>query len=306
MHRIILTGATSMIGIAFIKECILCGTEVVAIAHKNSNRSALIPDSRAVSVIKADLDELKELSLPECDAFCHFGWAGTSREERDDPTVQCANISYTLDAAELASRSGCKVFLGAGSQAEYGRVDGKITTETCVQPLTCYGTAKFAAGRLSRRFCDDRGIKHIWTRIFSVYGAGDGENTMIKYALRCFSEGETAHFSAAVQPWNYLYERDAAKLFYLLCERAETSGVYNVASDDTRPLKSFIEEMRAVAGNGAKCDYAPADAGVIGFDPDISKTTAAVGGFVFTGFADGIRSMMKDLNNVGGACAAIR
>ena len=121
---------------------------------------------------------------------------------------------------------------------------------------------------------------------------------MIKYALRCFSEGETAHFSAAVQPWNYLHERDAAKLFYLLCERAKTSGVYNVASDDTRPLKSFIEEMRAVAGD-AKCDYAPSSPDVIGLDPDISETLTAVGEMDFIPFSDGIAEMLPLYGRAG-------
>lgn len=298
MRRMIITGATSMLGAALTNECIRRGTEVVAIAHRGSKKLSAVPRGDLVTLIEADLGELCAKDLPESDALCHFGWAGTSREQRNDPNVQCENIAQTLCAARLACECGCKVFLGAGSQAEYGKVDGRITTETRVQPLTCYGTAKFAAGKLSRRFCDDHGILHVWTRIFSVYGPHDGESTMIKYALRCFSEGGTAHFSAAVQPWNYLHERDAAKLFYLLCERAKTSGVYNVASDDTRPLKSFIEEMRAVAGD-AKCDYAPSSPDVIGLDPDISETLAAVGEMNFIPFSEGIAEMLPLYKRAG-------
>ena len=288
MSRIIVTGATSMLGTALIKEYIEHGADVIAIARKGSGRLSAIPKNKRVTVVEADLNEFGRLSFPESDVLFHFGWAGTSREERNDPDVQCANISYTLDAAKLASKSGCKVFLGAGSQAEYGKVNGTITAEMRVQPLTCYGAAKFAAGKLSRRFCEERGIKHIWTRIFSVYGPHDGDGTMIKYALRCFASGETARFSAAVQPWNYLYEKDAGRIFRLLCEKAET-GVYNVASDDTRPLKSFIEEIRNFYPD-AKCRYADGilpDA--IGLEPDISELLSSIGKIEFTPFADGIR-----------------
>ena len=48
--------------------------------------------------------------------------------------MQEPNIQYTMDAVCLAKRLGCKLFVGAGSQAEYGRVDGKIGSNTPVNP----------------------------------------------------------------------------------------------------------------------------------------------------------------------------
>ena len=76
-----------------------------------------MPRGDLVTLIEADLGELCAKDLPESDALCHFGWAGTSREQRNDPNVQCENIAQTLCAARLACECGCKVFLGAGSQA---------------------------------------------------------------------------------------------------------------------------------------------------------------------------------------------
>lgn len=53
----------------------------------------------------------------------HFGWMGTTGAARNDMDLQCRNIAYTIDAVRLAQRFGCKTFIGAGSQAEYGRTE---------------------------------------------------------------------------------------------------------------------------------------------------------------------------------------
>lgn len=96
---------------------------------------------------------------------------------------QLQNIQYTLDAVELASRIGCKKFVGAGSQAEYGRVEGVLSASTPVFPENGYGIAKLCAGQMSRILCEQKQIEHIWTRILSIYGPYDGENTMIMSSI---------------------------------------------------------------------------------------------------------------------------
>ena len=237
-----------------------------------------------------------QIDLP-CDVFYHFAWDGTSKETRDDPQTHLNNIQYTLDAVGLAHRLGCRKFIGAGSQAEYGIYSGKIYPDTRVEPILSYGIAKYAAGKLSRKICDRDGITHIWTRIFSVYGEHDSENTMIQYALRQFRAGKPAHFSAATQTWNYLYETDAGKIFYLLGEKEVPSGTYCVASEDTRPLKNFILEMQQVYGNGAQCIFAPpSNEKMVSLDPDITSLVEAIGWRPQTSFAEGIRKIIEKIS----------
>lgn len=298
MKRVIVTGATSMLGGALIKECIANGVEVVAIARNGSDKSGRIPSNKLVEVVQCDLDKLKQLNISGvADVLYHFAWAGTSRENRDDPRTHLSNVEYTLDAIELAHRCGCKMFVGAGSQAEYGICTGKIYPETRVQPVTSYGIAKYAAGKLGAKLCQKLNMKCVWTRIFSVYGEHDGENTMIKYALRQFTSGQPAQFSAATQMWNYLYEGDAGKIFYLLSEKDVPEGVYNVASDDTCPLKDFILELKEICGKEAVCQFAtPSNQPTVSLDPDISGLTQAIGWHPDTTFKQGILNMINKNN----------
>ena len=298
IHRIIVTGATSMLGGALIEECLAHGMEVVALVRNNSPKIARLPKSPRLTLVEAELTDLHsvQIDLP-CDVFYHFAWGGTSKATRDDPQTHLNNVQYTLDAVGLARRLGCTKFIGAGSQAEYGIYSGKIYPDTRVEPILSYGIAKYAAGKFSRKICDRDGITHIWTRIFSVYGEHDNENTMIQYALRQFRAGKPAQFSAATQMWNYLYEKDAGKIFYLLGEKDVPSGTYCVASEDTRPLKDFILEMQQVYGNGAQCVFAPpSNEKTVSLDPDITSLVETIGWHPQTSFAEGIRRVIKNIS----------
>lgn len=264
VDRVIVTGATSMIGVAIIKECLENNTEVLAIIRKGSRNADRLPKSELLTVRECNLDEFASVTdiQKKYDVFYHLAWDYTSKAFRDEPVRQERNIKYTLDAVELAKRTGCRKFIGAGSQAEYGRVEHIISPDTELNPEIAYGIAKYAAGRLSRKMCDGYHITHIWGRIFSVYGRNDNTETMLNYAINQFQKGETAYFSAGTQLWDYLHEDDAGKIFYLLGLRGNESKVYCVASGQSRPLRDFISDMREAFGKETLCEFAKDSEGV--------------------------------------------
>lgn len=237
-----------MLGIATIQRCMEHNIRVTALSRKNSRRKKYLPQSELLSFIECELKELNKISLPEenYDVFYHFGWCFTDRTTRDDPVLQSKNIEYTLEAVQMAHRYGCKKFIGAGSQAEYGFHHEMITEDTSVRPEVCYGYAKYTAGKMAEKLCDRLGMTCVWTRTFSVYGRYDGENTLISYALQQYRKGRCARFSSGMQMWDFLFEEDAGEYFYLLGEKADRSIVVNVASGDARLLREYIEEMAGV------------------------------------------------------------
>lgn len=128
------------------------------------------------------------------DTFYHIAWGYTGAARNKSTRLQSKNIDYTLDAVEAAAKLGCKRFIGAGSQAEYGPLDREmIGPDAPEHPTTPYGVSKLAAGKLSKLLCKELGIEWIWPRIFSVYGIYDKESTMVMTALHQFlAEEETA------------------------------------------------------------------------------------------------------------------
>lgn len=255
--RILVTGATSMLGIATIEAALKSGTEIFAIIRPNSDRKKRLPAYDKLHVIETDITRLKETGVMPvgCDCFYHFAWKGTNKIERDNPLIQEENIRYTLDAVQFAHKCGCKTFVGAGSQAEYGLVDGVIDDHTRFLPVTSYGTAKLSAGLLSRTLCEQYGIVHIWGRVFSVYGPHDNEGTMLDYAIKQFQAGQMAMFSSATQMWNYLYESDAGMIFYLLGEKGKKTASYRIAHSVSRPLRDYVTELSKVMNTESLCCF---------------------------------------------------
>lgn len=258
MKKAVITGPTGAIGMALIKKFISERKPVLAICHKGSSRIGNIPDSPFVTVLEADLSEYKTLSAGcggagTCDVFYHFAWNGTVGEARNDMHLQSHNIADTMEAVELAGRLGCHTFIGAGSQAEYGRTEGMLTPELPTAPENGYGMAKLCAGQMSRVMCEKMRMKHIWCRVLSVYGPYDGAGSMVMSAIRKFISGEQTAFTPGEQTWDYLYSKDAAEIFYALGDKGIHGSVYCVGSGQERMLKSYIKDIYQVVKENAGC-----------------------------------------------------
>lgn len=295
MKKAIITGPTGAIGMALIGKLLQEGADVLAIVHRGSQRTDQIPKHPRLQLIEADLKDLADITLQEQDweVFYHLAWGGTFGDARNNLECQIDNIRFTLDAVRLAHRSGCSTFIGAGSQAEYGRYEGVLQAHTPTYPENGYGMAKLCAGQMSRQLCEQLGMNHIWTRILSVYGPYDGENTMISSAIRNLAAGKPTHFTKGEQLWDYLYSGDAADIFYLLGLHGKSGKTYVVGSGTARPLREYIETLAkklGVGGNLGIGDVPYTDKQVMHLKADIRPLLEDLGYVPGTGFDEGIEA----------------
>lgn len=247
------TGVTGAIGMALLKVLLREGAEVYVICRPESKRINRLYGLEGIHLIECELSQLKEIKKSEIgsiDVFYHLGWDGTFGNERNNMYLQNKNVEWTLDAVCLAERLDCRIFVGAGSQAEYGRAEGVLKADTPVFPENGYGIAKLCAGQMSRVLCRSKGIKHIWTRILSIYGPYDREDTMVMSAIRKLLRNEKVSFTKAEQMWDYLYSEDAGEVLYLLSEMGQDGNTYVIGSGTVKPLAEYIYKIRdAAAGN---------------------------------------------------------
>ena len=299
--KAVITGATGAIGMALIKELSERGDEILVLCRASSARSKRIPDAANIKKIDCPLDKMNELELDEkYDAFFHFAWEGTTGEARNDMYLQNRNVKHTLDAVSLAARLGCSVFIGAGSQAEYGRVETDLNASTPAFPENGYGMAKLCAGQMSRIMCSQLGIRHIWTRILSVYGEYDGANSLISFAIGKALSCERASFTAGEQVWDYLYSGDAAKAMVALAERGRDGGIYCLGSGKKRLLREYLEVLRDTANPEAELglgDRPYPDKQVMYLCADIGDLVADTGYTPQTEFEDGIKKTIEWYKN---------
>ena len=307
IKKIALTGATGAIGMALIERCISENVEVIVFVRADSARRSRIPDNEYVTVVACGLDEMRDIEVTAkmqgCEVFYHFAWEGTSGAARNDMYMQNRNVEHTLDAVHLAAKMGCKVFVGAGSQAEYGRVEGVLTPDTPCYPETGYGIAKHCAGRMSAYECMNNDMAHVWARILSVYGPYDNERSMIISVIRKLLAGESPSLTAGEQIWDYLYSADAADMLYELGSNAladkddpKVSRIYCIGSGRAMPLRQYIEMMRDEIDSGISLGFGDipyGDRQVMRLEADISDVVRDTGYTPRTGFAEGIRETIK-------------
>ena len=301
MKRAIVTGSTGMLAIATTEVLLDEGYEVVCIARPGSARMSNIPSDERITVVELEMSMISKLpeilkasGIEEAELFFHFAWVGTHGDSRNDMDIQVVNIKAAVDAVRAAAALGCKAFMGAGSQAEYGRVkDGtKLTPDLACFPENGYGIAKLCAGNMTRVEAEKLGIKHVWVRILSTYGPYDGAHTMVMSAIAGMAEGMTIPFTKGEQMWDYLYAKDAARAFFLAATKGKPSSVYTVGSGNIMPLADYIKTIRDIVSPGlplgiGQMDYYPGQ--VMYLAADISKLTEDTGFCPAYTFEEGIK-----------------
>ncbi len=298
MKSIAVTGATSMIGVALIKQCIQNNIQVLALIRPGTKRIDRLPVSDLITAINCDLDALNsvQINFTGIDIFYHIGWSYTDKEGRKSPELQERNVQYTLDAVRLAHKLGCKRFVGTGSQAEYGRVKSIIGPQTPVNPETAYGVAKYASGKLSQFECENLGIEHIWIRVFSVYGTNDNEGTLLTTFISKVQANEQMQLTKCEQIWDFLHEDDAGCALFLLGEKGNTGKIYCLGSGIRSSLLSFLETAKNIVNplyqlSAGTLPYSEQQ--VMFLCADISSLTKDTGWQPVISFEEGIRKIYE-------------
>lgn len=297
LRAAVVTGPTGAVGQALCRRLLDGGATVYAVCRPGSPRAAALPrhpDLHQVACDAAALDTLPGL-LPgrRADAFFHLAWAHTIGPGRDDMPAQAGNILDTLAAVRAAHALGCAVFVGAGSQAEYGRAEGKLCPDTPTFPQTGYGMAKLCAGQMARAACRQLGMAGVWARVLSVYGPHDGPNTMVSTVIRTLLAGGCPPLTAGEQQWDYLYAADAAEALCRMAQYGRAGAVYPLGSGQARPLREYIETMRdaidpALPLGFGQLPYAPGQ--VMHLEADLTALRQDTGFAPRTPFEAGIRA----------------
>ena len=243
----IVTGPTGAIGTALIRELLAGGSSVFAVVRPGSPRNARLPVHPNVTAVECDLaeyDRLPGLIDSPCDAFFHLAWGGTFGAARNDMALQEHNVAAAISAVNAAHALGCQVFVGVGSQAEFGHVQGVLHPDLPCHPDTGYGAAKLAASHLTRVACRQNGIRHGWCRVLSTFGPGDAPYTLVMSTLLNMRAGKATPFTKGDQIWDYLYSEDVARALIAVAEKGRDGSIYCLGSGKPRRLRDYITAIR--------------------------------------------------------------
>lgn len=263
MKNVIVTGATSMIGVALINELVkdFKIQNIYAVVRSGCDKIDRLPLDERIKIIYCDISEYSNLSnyiQNKCDTFYHLAWTRTLtyNESYNDIILNCKNIQNVLEAMCVAKKIGCNKFIGTGTQAEYGvECIDSFSPESVCKPVRADGIAHLAAGQLAKCYADKIEMDCIWMRVFSIYGEYDRKNSMISSTIIKLLNKEHCSFTKSEQKWDYLYANDAGKAFYLVGKKVQGSHIYCLGSGVAKPLKEYIEKIRDIVSPNAELGF---------------------------------------------------
>ncbi|MBD9094281.1 MAG: NAD(P)-dependent oxidoreductase [Bacteroides oleiciplenus] len=297
--RILLTGATGFLGSHIAEALCALGYDVLLTKRTISDiwRCATFADKVRWTDTDSDTFETDVLAF-QPSVIINSAWHGVSAHERDSWHDQLGNLYYQQRLLDLAKQLGVKVFIGIGSQAEYGIFDGCIDEEYPANPNSAYGAIKLAAQKIVKAFCDENYITWYWFRLFSCFGEREGENWLIPSVITRMLKNESEmDFTGGEQVYSYLYVRDLGRVIAKVCtHESAVSGIYNLSSQKQLTLQELIKEIQVRINTDFKLNFGvlPYRVGqpmkVIG---DSTKFVKAFGPLEQTSLSDGLETTIK-------------
>ena len=294
--RCLVTGASGHLGSYLVRRLLREGAQVFALVRPKSDLWRLADVLDQVNVIRADLSDIAraQSSITEAkpEATFHLAWQGVTSGFKNDAQQITLNVTGSLNLFEIIRTAGCKLWVGVGSQAEYGTHNNILTEETPLRPATAYGIAKLCVGLLTKKLCELADIRYIWLRLLATYGPKDDERHLIPSVIRSLLSHERPLLTSGDQEWDYLYIEDAADAIYQAAVTESAEGVFNLSSGEAHTVRKLVEQIRNIIDPSLPLAFGeiptPANQ-IMRLQADISKLREAIGWTPQTSLEEGLR-----------------
>ncbi len=245
--RVLLTGAFGFLGAHVSSALRARGDDVLAVRRAANSR----PISEGVQVIDCDLADADRVAAvlheyrPE--GIVHLAWF-TARETYWTAPENLACIAQGLHLLRMASASGCRRFVGAGTCAEYDWSHASLVERvTPCLPRSLYGTAKLALGLVGERFAEPRDLSFAWARYGFLFGEDEAAGRLVGSAIETLAAGRDFACSHGRQIRDYLHVAEAATATAALLH-SEATGPVNIGSGEPVALRRLLETVATLVG----------------------------------------------------------
>lgn len=241
-ERLLLTGASGLVGRAMLAPLAARGFEVHAVARHPGAGPATwhAADLLDHGATRALLRDLRPAVLVHAAWYVAHGTFWTAPE----------NAAWVDASMVLAEVFEGRRLVGLGTCAEYDWT-GEGTTPwpdtRRIAPATPYGQAKAAVAARWAALAERRGISLAWARLFHLFGPGEHPDRLVPAVMRALREGRKAETGSGKAI------RDVASTGFLgralaALVASEVTGPLNVASGQAVTIREVVEAIGRVTG----------------------------------------------------------
>ncbi len=237
--RALVTGASGFVGRFLVEHLEDVGDEVTAV---DSRSGVDVTDADSVHAI---LDANRPDVVYHLAALSHVGESWSAPAE-----VFRVNAGGTLTVLRAATDYEVARVVVVASADAYGAVDGVITEDTPLRPLTPYGASKAAADLLALQAHLGDGLATIRVRAFNHTGPGQQDRFLVPALARRIAEAEAADANEirvgsldAVRDLSDV--RDVVAAYRLLAVEGTPGDAYNVCSGHGIRVAEVVERLLA-------------------------------------------------------------
>lgn len=298
MRKVLITGITGFLGSHIAEKLISNNISVVGLKRKKSDiwRCEEFKDKIDWVDILDDGSFINQFDYQSLDVIIHAAWIGVESNDRNNWTEQTKNITFFVELLELAKILEVKKIIFLGSQAEYGIINSRISEELQTNALSAYAATKLACLEILKSFSSLNNINWIWLRLFSVFGEKENTNWLIPSLINSMLNKKEMDFTFGEQQYAYLYVKDYAEIMKKIVITDVESGIYNISSNETRTIKSLIEDIRNIVNpefilNFGALNYRSGQS--MHMEGDMQKLICQIGNTEFSNYNIALRNTLN-------------
>lgn len=313
--KILVTGATGLVGSLLVRSLIKIGSNVYALV-RNPDKARVIygNETNQIHIVKGDIAGSNWFGqLPDIDYVFHCAAITTSKTMVSKPveTIDTA-ISGTRNLLDFSICHHVKRFVYISSMEVYGTLPiSEIATEDKLGYIDIfkvrsnYPESKRLCENLCIAYQSEYGLDVVIARLAQTFGPGVlpwDNRVFAQFAKSVIENKDIVLHTKGLSEGNYCYSRDLVKgLFTILCKGA-SGEAYNVVNKETHTTIANMAEMVAhnIAKDRIKVVYDITESKALGYAADVhlklsGKKLENLGWKAEVGLEDMYRRMIGDM-----------
>ena len=244
--RILVTGASGFVGRQVAGALAERGATVIAVSRRPPAVDTHVYWLQADLLNEQAADTVVAAARP--DVIVHLAWIVEHGAFWTSP-LNLAWIAASLRLARAAADNKVKRFVATGTCYEYAWPDAADCEEdaTPIAPSTLYGVSKDATRRVLSAYVKDCGLSFAWTRLFFLYGPGEGPNRLVPSICRSLVAGEPAACSRGLAVRDFMDVRDAGSAIAAIALSGVTGDI-NIAASEAVSVADVALKLGRLAG----------------------------------------------------------